>query len=134
MTSSIGSSSTGSDVFYCTCIVMPEGRATALVALLGVTMLTLSSPVVSLEITAPCSSMGIYILLICLSPLYLSNPSSRCSHHSNSIEWQISLNHGVKARLLSLNIVFNSSSETYLLSRTSFGLMSKSTSALMNRM
>ena len=75
-----------------------------------------------------------YILLICVSPLYLSRPSSRCSHHSNSIDSQINLNHGVNVILSSLNILFSSSAVTYRVSLASLGLTSRSTSALINRM
>ena len=65
--------------------------------------------------------------------VYFSSPESRCSHHSNSMEWHISLNHGVNFRLGSSNRPFNSAGATYCVSRTSFLLTSRSTLALMNR-
>lgn len=75
-----------------------------------------------------------YILRIWVSALYLSKPPSRCSHHSNNIDSQISLNQGVNSNLSSLNIAFSSSVVTYCVSLASLGFTSRSTSALMNRM
>lgn len=75
-----------------------------------------------------------YMRLISVSPLYLSRPWSRCAHHSNSMLSQMSLNHGVKTSLSSLNMALNWSADTYLVSLTSFGLGLRSTSAFMKRM
>jgi len=80
------------------------------------------------------SHAHLYILRISCSFMYLSRPSSRCSHHSNSNVLQISLNHGVNFRAGSLNIDFRPSASTYRVAETSFILGSISTSALMNRM
>ena len=76
----------------------------------------------------------VYIRRIPDSPLYLSNDDEpRWSHHSNSIELQMSLNHGVKMSPDCWNICFNSSGDTYRASRTSFGLIFRSTSAWIKR-
>lgn len=53
-----------------------------------------------------------HILRISCSFMYFSRPPFRCSHHSNSMEWQMSLNQGVNLRAGSLNIAFNPSAET----------------------
>lgn len=77
----------------------------------------------------------IYIRRICCSFLYPSSDAEpRWLHHSNSIELQISLNHGVNFSPGCSNICFSSSADTYRVSRTSLGFTFKSTSAWMNRM
>lgn len=76
-----------------------------------------------------------HIRRISFSPLYLSNAAvPRWLHHSNSIELQMSLNHGVNLRPGSPNITFSSSAETYRVSRTSLGFSFRSTSAWIKRM
>jgi hypothetical protein len=75
-----------------------------------------------------------HILRIAVSPMYFSRPSSKCSHHSKSMVLQISLNQGVNLSAGSWNNSFNPSAVTYLVSWTSFGFGSRSTSALMKRM
>lgn len=60
---------------------------------------------------------------------FLKEGVPRAPHHSYSMDSHMSLNQGVNLRAGSLNIFFNPSCETYAVSRTSFGLGSKSTSA-----
>lgn len=91
-------------------------------------------PTVRISCRSYPSHAHLHILRISCSFTYLSRPSSRCSHHSNSKVLQMSLNHGVNLRAGSLNIDFRPSALTYRVARTSFILGSISTSALMNRM
>lgn len=74
-----------------------------------------------------------HILRISCSFMYFSSPPFKFSHHSNSIEWQMSLNQGVNWREGSSNMAFNPSAVTYRVSQTSLRFGSMSTSALMKR-
>lgn len=89
---------------------------------------------------SPCTSITLYsdqsihIRRISCSFMYFSRPSSRCFHHWNRSELQMSLNQGVNFRAGSSNMAFRPSAVTYRVSRTSLRLGSRSTSALMKRM
>lgn len=63
-----------------------------------------------------------------------SKPKARWSHHSNSIDVQMSLNQGVNLSAGSSNMACSCAFVTYLVSRTSFAFASRSTSAWMKRM
>ena len=77
---------------------------------------------------------NLYILRICVSPIYFSRPESKCSHHSKSMVSQIRRNHGVKLSLGSASMARSSVGETHFVSRTSFGLMASVTDAEVKRM
>lgn len=75
-----------------------------------------------------------YIRRISFSPLNLLKVElPKWLHHSKSMELQISLNQGVYFRPGCSNSCLSSSAVTYLVSWTSFGLTSTSTSALIKR-
>lgn len=76
----------------------------------------------------------LYMRRICCSLVYFSRPESRLSHHSNSMELQISLNQGVNFKVGSSKSFFRLSAPTYWVAWTSLGLLSRSTCVLMKRM